>query len=59
MRVLPPLIDYPSPRPNGQPRTGDLVPYRRPGWFWLGCVAFGIACWIGVGFGIHELVTVL
>jgi hypothetical protein len=33
--------------------------YRRPGWFWLGYMCFGIAFWTGVGFGIHALIAVL
>jgi len=58
MRALSPLIDDLS-RPDGQPRTGDVVPYRRPGWIWLGCIVFGIAVWTGVGFGIRALIDVL
>jgi len=30
--------------------------YRHLGWFWFGCIMFGAAFWIGVGFGINALV---
>jgi hypothetical protein len=40
---------------HDEPRA-RLAPRRdRPGWFWLGCIAFGIACWIGLGFGARSL----
>jgi len=44
-----------------QPRTDDVAPpYRRPGfWITLGWIVYCIAFWIGVGLGIHTLVTVL
>jgi hypothetical protein len=32
---------------------------RRPGWFWLGCILFGVAVWTGVGFAIRALIAVL
>ena len=50
-----------SQQPENQSTTidaaGDRYPY--PGWFWLGYIAFGVAFWTGVGFGIRALVAAL
>jgi hypothetical protein len=59
MRVPSPLIDDLSRRPAPPPRAHGTLRYRRSGWLWLGYIVFGIALWIGAGFGIHALVNVL
>ena len=60
LQDLPRLEDLSQQRDN-QPTAidaaGDRYPY--PGWFWLGYIAFGVAFWIGVGFGIRALVNAL
>jgi hypothetical protein len=53
------LVDDLSQRPDDQPKTVDAVPFRYPGWIWLGYIVFGIAFWTGVGFGSRALVAVL
>jgi hypothetical protein len=45
-------------RPDDKPGSVD-APFRYPGWIWLGCIAFGIACWTGVWFGVRALAAVL
>jgi hypothetical protein len=58
MRAPLALIDDLS-RSDGQPKAVDVVPFRRPGWIWLGYILFGIAFWTGVGFGIRALIAAL
>jgi hypothetical protein len=58
MRASLALIDD-TLRPDDQPRAVEAVPFRRPGWIWLGCIVFGIAFWTGAGFGIRALVAAL
>jgi hypothetical protein len=58
MRSLSSLTDDLSHRPAPWPRDLDTR-YGRPGRTWLGCVAFGIAFWISVGFGIRALIVAL
>ena len=44
---------------DGQPKTIE-APYRDPRyWIWLGIIAFNVAFWTGVGFGIHTLAAML
>ena len=33
--------------------------YSRPGWLWLGYIAFGIAFWAGLGFTIRALIVAI
>lgn len=37
----------------------DAPRCRRPGWLWLGYMVFGVALWIGAGYGICALIAVL
>jgi hypothetical protein len=32
---------------------------RRPGWLWIGYMAFGIAFWAGLGFAIRAFLVVI
>jgi hypothetical protein len=32
---------------------------RRPGWLWIGYMAFGIAFWAGLGFAIRALLVAI
>ena len=59
MRVPSALINDLLLRPDDHPKSVDLVPFRYPGWIWLGCILFGIAFWTGVWFGIRALAAVL
>jgi hypothetical protein len=33
--------------------------YSRPGWLWLGYMAFGVAFWAGLGFAIRALIVAI
>jgi len=53
-------IDHLSRRPDVRPKTVDVAPFRRPGyWICLGCIVLSIAFWTGVWFGIRALAAVV
>jgi hypothetical protein len=44
---------------HDEPRALDALRCQRPGWIWLGYVAFGVAFWTGVGLAISALIAAL
>jgi hypothetical protein len=37
----------------------DALRWQRPGWIWLGYMAFGVAFWTGVWLGSTALIAAL